>query len=712
MVHTSSNSSTSVRRRSTFFAAPPLPSSSKKGMMEGQDQEGNTATASEVPTLALDSSEVSHSRTSSETDVLVGGMPFDEGPLKSDSDIVDPPSFSSFNLKSEIPTSRCTEELGLQGQAPRTNTNTNTNSTAIFTRQNSLPPMPPPQLQSYSNTSSQKEQGRGQLQQHFLQGINVESCQNLLSIPDPPTPGKQKVNRRRQSTPMLRPFHDLTSKNHHNIQTQSHTHADDSKVSQRSKPKRPRKSFSHIPLSVPNSNDLDQPQSQSSRHAQEENDTNTSAETATCLPFAVAQAATTETLQFDHDNDDNDNNNSDASVTKRRKKRQSIVLPSDTTTGTQEYFSTFMAYKKAPPGSTSPQEQEQEQRPSVHVPATMEHCPTVTSQDLQELRKLVRSYTSLSPDSRSNCKEIKLIRERTGYVMTPPVTCSDNLQLNVDFANDNLNQGKQSIKACKMDLLVRLGPKLQRMDEKKLEQVQKSQRATECFVERNRGRYYYYHLSNNRVVASDEYEQRYLHMLQDTHEICSPAWAQHFQKVQVLHEHERELSNKNDPAPRASLSNECADQEYLEIPVDHDDDGTSGDESMDLCDTSTSFVQGEDFIDDYTDVNPCNNNKGDDEGQEIALDDQGDIHLSPSNIEAAVRVQVASPGASASGDSSVLPLPSRDEESSDPEIACAEQKLWTAIDQALEEYSRDVLAIQTAQQIKIGMIPAKVLTLT
>ena len=45
-------------------------------------------------------------------------------------------------------------------------------------------------------------------------------------------------------------------------------------------------------------------------------------------------------------------------------------------------------------------------------------------------------------------------------------------------------------------------------------------------------------------------------------------------------------------------------------------------------------------------------------------------------------------------DSRILPLPSRDGVSDDPEIAAAEQELWEKIDLALEEYSQKVLEIE------------------
>ena len=48
----------------------------------------------------------------------------------------------------------------------------------------------------------------------------------------------------------------------------------------------------------------------------------------------------------------------------------------------------------------------------------------------------------------------------------------------------------------------------------------------------------------------------------------------------------------------------------------------------------------------------------------------------------------------------VLPLPSREDASSDPEIAVAEEKLWKAFDAALAEYSAEILAIQARRRLE------------
>jgi hypothetical protein len=51
-------------------------------------------------------------------------------------------------------------------------------------------------------------------------------------------------------------------------------------------------------------------------------------------------------------------------------------------------------------------------------------------------------------------------------------------------------------------------------------------------------------------------------------------------------------------------------------------------------------------------------------------------------------------------DGPLLPLPARDEESMDPDIARAERNLWNRIDGALQEYSREVTLIMRAKTPK------------
>jgi len=87
----------------------------------------------------------------------------------------------------------------------------------------------------------------------------------------------------------------------------------------------------------------------------------------------------------------------------------------------------------------------------------------------------------------------------------------------------------------------------------------------------------------------------------------------------------------------------------------------------------------------------------------VVEDDNMDIEESPSatneeeetNDEA---IQLVTTSAKVAPRQMVLPLPSRDEVSSDPDIAEAHRKLWAAFDDALETYSRTVLAIEAAKE--------------
>jgi hypothetical protein len=266
-----------------------------------------------------------------------------------------------------------------------------------------------------------------------------------------------------------------------------------------------------------------------------------------------------------------------------------------------------------------------------------------------------------------------------------------------------------------------MGPQLQYMDEKKTEQIQNSQDATSCFVEKKRGRYMYYDVSSHRPIPPDEYEQRYLLMLQDIHTVRSQEWAEHFQQVTVtdiVQEQEQALDLQS-IMENESESGEESPHEMRDHVKDNYDDNAH--EEMDICETSASFVLGEedlDLVDDSTDMkmnrnqsmSPHNDShtsrsssKRDDEGQEIVLDEKGEFRALSYSMDGTV----SSPGGDYDNESSVLPLPSREEESSDPEFARAEQKLWSVIDDALEEYSRDILAIQTSRRMGV---PSKVST--
>jgi hypothetical protein len=70
------------------------------------------------------------------------------------------------------------------------------------------------------------------------------------------------------------------------------------------------------------------------------------------------------------------------------------------------------------------------------------------------------------------------------------------------------------------------------------------------------------------------------------------------------------------------------------------------------------------------------------------------LPLSSAHQESTGSASTGATKAATSTPARLLPLPSRDEASSDPEIAEAERELWDKIDAALEEYSHKVLMIE------------------
>jgi len=617
----------SNRRRSSFFMASPLPPTSIVGYSLREAANETTDPAMYISAPPLPSS----ARTSSvetETSRRVADESESMGPLAHDT--ADDASTMVLGLKLEFSEDEPTPLVALS-------------------RQNSLPPM----IQQ-PNLSNNVEHQEGP-DRHFLQGINLESCQNLLSIPDPPTPSR--VRSRRQSSPMVRPLQDLSA----NVKNQSTPSTAANLLPPGGKPKRPRKSLGHVP--APERTIVD------------------TAEDGTTETFLVAAAMQlSEQVSLDA-------SDPNTGIAKRRKKRQTIFLPSDPAPGNQEYFRSFVTFKKA---ATT----KDEGRPVQNVENT--GLPLKDSKqhyDLVELRRLVHAYTALPTDARDKCQEIKAIQEISDYVVTPPVT---SLLGEIDVTK----QPAFSTHASKMDLLVQMSPKLQRMDEKKVQEVTRAARVTECRVERKKGRYVYVHMPSGRKITAHEYEQRHKLMLEETNKIRGHAWTLHFTRLQSL------LLTAAQESQQAAAAKELLLHDMPSPPQDQPHFDT--DESMELCETSTSLDLGdENLMDDETDTTCLDKDAtvaDHDTDAEAPLlrspTDVVDLPPPPQQVSGSPAAVTSSPN------ESVLPFPCREEESSDPEIAAAEQRLWGAIDLALEEYSRQVLAIQSARQSGVALAAA------
>jgi hypothetical protein len=477
-------------------------------------------------------------------------------------------------------------------------------------------------------------------QHHFLQGIQLDSCSDLLSIPDPPSPGKQVLNRRRMSSPLVRPFRDLSNEPHIDNTPTTKT------ITSAIKQVQSRKSLCHVPFSPPAS--LDQA---------------SAGESTTLLPPALIvigsrdeQEATSTTIDY-------------ASVTRRRKKRQSIVLPIDHAAqdgmAADCICQTFVTFKKPSPERF---EAPETASPESHI---------FTTDNLAELRRLVREYCSLPPDARVGSTDAKGIENLCGYIVAPPLPDDTDLKAPV-------SQSILSSQESKMELLRPMEPALRRMDNAKIKESKKIQDITECLVQKSGGKYRYFHLPTGRHISADEYEQRYRLMLDEITKIRSEEWANYFQDIQSnrgvilspiagLHAREKLLAAKkvttdtiegdfetkleNHPSPPSiQLSSFAATPPTPDCRLS----GSSSDSTSSM--TTSALLRG-------------------DETRQLHDKDCSDMDESPTTEE-----------------DMVLPITSRVDSSSDPDIARAEIKLWATIDRALEVYSEEVLVIQAARR--------------
>jgi hypothetical protein len=602
---------------------------------------------------------------------------------------------------------------------------------------------------------------------HFLHGFNVESCSDLLSIPDPPTP--QPKNRRRLSSPLVnvRSLGDLTNQAGPEMQ-----------VTKVVPNKRSRKSLCHVPSPIV---------VEDRREPTEE-------------PTEDFRPPVAKTLQVNICMDEEDEEERVGSPSKRRKKRQSFVMPSSdilATTTTEEQVSCSYF--------SPPQQRESAQTELAHN--------NKNALSVAALQQLVRSYCSLPLENRGASGFAKTIEESTGYPLCDPSLSSDD------------QEGTRSYSSRRF-ILQRMAPAIQAMDQRRIQDTELLERRTQCRVEKSRsGKYRYYSITTNEKVSTNEYENRYLQVIHKTNmEKTAQAqeWITQFHAEKTIaagdgdrgtsnasqvvetfkveetgrgtsSDHQQVEESADDSSMKTDKLEEVVDQPKLEGreretppndkhekdqveatvedvamqdelvysakessereaqesafsassehcddgPVEEDTamndeivesikDGLGVEESRRQTDNKTTSPPlvsptdqdgsyfNDDVVDDDDEMEIC------DTSTSFELDEgeaSMECPLSASVVEAEVVESIATKSESMAPSAPVpsasrketaqspakemlLPLPSREAESDDPHIAQAEQKLWDTIDAALENYSREILAITAAKQVR------------
>lgn len=175
-------------------------------------------------------------------------------------------------------------------------------------------------------------------------------------------------------------------------------------------------------------------------------------------------------------------------IAERRRKRQSLLLPSDAQLGGRNevtaYFENLVKY-----GSNTKKEEQTPREPTV--------LETVDD-EMTRIRKLVRSYTLLPVAERGSSEEAQSIEDLTGYPLvsrSPP---------GKEGAPEEVFQRRSA-------LLTKLGPVVERMEQGKNDEKALYERKTGHRVEKVRsGRYRYFCNETNKRASPLEYQKIYL----------------------------------------------------------------------------------------------------------------------------------------------------------------------------------------------------------
>ena len=223
---------------------------------------------------------------------------------------------------------------------------------------------------------------------------------------------------------------------------------------------------------------------------------------------------------------------------------------------------------------------------------------------------------------------------------------------------------------------MKMGPELKNMDKMKQMKAKVVEEITGCRVEKaGGGKSRYVHQRTNRRIRPADYEEMYMTMQDEFTSIRSKAWGSYFAHLRQ----EQQQKTENRPQDPCSATKRLFGASPR--PLNRRQD------NMDLT--------AEDDLPEESEESP------------LVQVETVELHqVSASNEEDVVKDNDGSsyhdmfPEKKATDEKKLLPLPSRDETCSDPDIARAEKKLWRSIDEALEVYSGEVLAIRAAKRAK------------
>ena len=458
----------------------------------------------------------------------------------------------------------------------------------------------------------------------------------------------------------------------------------------------------------------------------------------------------------------------------RPKKRQSVFLPSDlkhmssasgrpSSAGASNedndvdgFYSDLLSYK-ASATSTASADSSMSLCSNASVGSNADtndakiaaELPPVASRDdpntANLLLQAVREICSLPESERNGSEQAGVIEVLGGYPYVPPAEKErmkprrigkgkkgDGEDLNWTFSPNTPGGPENGTKPAddppmspidpvaatlekRKELILTLGPVVERMEAKRKEETDAARQATGCRVSRTKkGRYKYYDVATGDEVAPKEYKRRYLAMIGgnrgiDQNDSDSAGGAV---STEAKCEVEKSDSAKIEDTCLAAVAKDKSPSDTKDSQAEAPDQETSAHETdMSIDDDGEDMDISLMSMQDVESVVP----KGADDGEpglERTIEKGSFKFKENSSVPKSDEVEeekVASPAYPEHDQSSssefILPFPDRDDPDIDPQIAGAERRLWSDIDTALARYSREVISIRAAR--KMGFTPSQ-----
>mmetsp|Transcript_22505 Transcript_22505/g.53111 ORF Transcript_22505/g.53111 Transcript_22505/m.53111 type:complete len:607 (-) Transcript_22505:903-2723(-) len=575
-------------------------------------------------------------------------------------------------------------------------------------------------LSSVPMISRSASQPRALQNTHFLDGFNVADCFDVRAIPDPPSPSPHNTtsgHRRRVSSAVLRPMSSRDITNRGNNPCTLTSESDGIKLS--SSIRRKRKTLSHVPSPMI-SGEEQNPELHSTDSLCNEEFSSVEERPNTVQSNSFEDGSLYETAK---------------NYPKRRRKRQSMVIPSDLP---------FEEKTGELPKLPSPIESQRKKR--SFYPGDFKN--------MQKLRNLVRGYCSLSSDEERGASDVgKEIQALTGYALPRRVVTEGD------------GDKSQAMLSNRRLVIQKITPVLAQIEKRKERDIKQWESTTGCHVTKSErsGRYRYYDIESNQRVASQEYKRRYIAFLEDSRPdrlARAQAW---MNKLSPVEEENFKMHSNSFPMYEDPVSINDARQHHN--PMDYSEmkqkeafdpprtnslkrvDSTESryvgtTDRMEICDMSMSLDYGEQQSVDTSmynnncqvlpptmattfdrseiaEISEASSEDTDDnpnESRSSSPTHESDFMGAVDNFEAAESVVLDAREARDDNGSSkmekggkdtdesipLLPFPSRCRESMDPEIAAAERRLWDKIDLALHKYSGEVMMIEKKKREAAG----------